>query len=388
MTGNESARGSGPGERGGPYRIMVVDDSAVVRGLVTRFLEQDKDIKVVASVGNGQRALDTLARTRIDVVVLDIEMPVMDGLTALPKLLQVQPGVQVIMSSTLTKQNAEVSLRALQSGAADYVTKPSTGGLHNAEAFQRELSAKVKAVGSARRKASGESLPDGRPARETAPERGSGAITAIKAAKGATPVLRRSAATLPPHAIAIGSSTGGPQALFKVLSALGPVSQPIFITQHMPATFTALLADHISRQAKQSCAEAADGMPVSGGSVYVARGGQHLVARREQGAVKLHLSDGEPENFCRPSVNPMLRSLVEIYGGRLLTVILTGMGSDGLLGCEAVVQAGGQVIAQDEETSVVWGMPGAVAKAGLCSAILPLDQIAEHVRRIAGRPAA
>jgi len=387
------------GRRGDAYRVMVVDDSAVVRGLVTRFIEQDPDMQVVASVGNGQRALDQLARANPEVVVLDVEMPVMDGLTALPKLLAAQKGLQVIMSSTLTKENADVTVRALKAGAADYVTKPSNRGLVTEADFQEQLRTKVKALGEAVRRSAGGPRPWGRtdaearrpgePRQDRSPAGEPGAsVSTAGRASAATPVALRGLPTLPPQVVAIGSSTGGPQALFEVLTNLGRIAQPILITQHMPATFTALLADHIARQTKLPCREAQDGDELSGGHIYVAPGGYHMVVRRETDGIRIRLSEAPPENFCRPSVDPMLRSLAEVYGGRVLAVILTGMGHDGLNGCEAVVRAGGNVVAQDEPSSVVWGMPGAVAKAGLCSAVLPLSEIAPQLRKLTMRSAA
>ncbi len=398
MSAANAGRDQG-GRRKDAYRVMVVDDSAVVRGLVTRFIEQDPDMQVVASVGNGQRALDQLARANPEVVVLDVEMPVMDGLTALPKLLAAQKGLQVIMSSTLTKENADVTVRALKAGAADYVTKPSNRGLVTEADFQEQLRTKVKAMGEAARRSAGGPPPSGRADAGAAPpgarpqDRPVGREAGASAPQGermplTTPVTLRRLPTLPPQVVAIGSSTGGPQALFEVLTNLGRIAQPILITQHMPATFTALLADHIARQTKLPCREAQDGDEVAGGHAYVAPGGYHMIVCREQGSVRIRLSEAPPENFCRPSVDPMLRSLAEVYGGRVLAVILTGMGHDGLKGCEAVVRAGGNVVAQDEPSSVVWGMPGAAAKAGLCSAVLPLGEIAPQLRKLTMRSAA
>jgi len=391
----ENAASSG----GGPYRVMVVDDSAVVRGLTTRFIEEDPELEVVASVSNGQRALDTLARTEVEVVVLDIEMPVMDGLTALPKLLAAQPGLQVVMSSTLTKGNADVTLRALRDGAADYITKPSNKGLTGQNEFQVELRQKVKVLGAAARRGGGGG-PVGRRRSATPTATTGAAAPAARPSPTAAPspapvdsgaapgITLRKMPTTPPEVLAIGASTGGPQALFEVMGHIGAIRQPILITQHMPATFTALLADHIARQSHLPCTEAKDGDRVVGGHVYVAPGGHHMVVRRESGEVRIQLSDAPPENFCRPSVDPMLRSLIEVYGNRLLVAILTGMGHDGLSGCEAVIRAGGHVIAQDEASSVVWGMPGAVAKGGLCSAVLPLADIAPQLRKLTMRSAA
>ncbi|MBK1697691.1 chemotaxis response regulator protein-glutamate methylesterase [Rhodovibrio salinarum] len=385
---------------------MVVDDSAVVRGLVSRFLQEDAELEVVASCANGQRAVDELKRTPVDVIVLDIEMPVMDGMTALPKLLETQPGVQVVMASTLTRSNADVSLKAMAAGAADYIAKPSsTGGLHGTGTYQQELRSKVKALAQQhRRNRGGKSVAPVRPrslggsaptpsAASTPASSGTRASAAAArpapAPAGDGSIKLRPMPTVRPEVLAIGSSTGGPQALFKFLGGLGRITQPVLITQHMPATFTALLADHIGRQTKLTCSEGKDGDPLVGGHVYIAPGGKHMTVERDAGGkTKIKLADGPPENFCKPSVDPMLRSLAPIYGSKLLTVILTGMGSDGLKGSEVAVQAGGHVLAQDEATSVVWGMPRAVAKAGLCSAVLPLPELAAAVQKLIVRNAA
>ena len=369
-----------------PFRVMVVDDSAVIRGLLTRCLESDPAIVVVASVQNGEMAIQKAAKEDLDVVVLDIEMPVMDGLTALPRIIEAKPGIQVIMASTLTRQNADVSIKALQAGAADYVAKPTTSSeIHSADAFRRGLVEKVKALGAvAQGRRGGRPEPAGnRPARTPT------------AAKPAAPMVDggsiqlRSASAVAPKAIAIGSSTGGPQALLKLLGELPPsLSQPIFITQHMPATFTTLLAEHISRAARLSCAEARDGEKVVNGRVYVAPGDYHMEIHAGSDGPRISLNQGPQENFCRPAVDPMLRSLAAVYGRQLLVIILTGMGTDGMRGAKVVVEQGGTVIAQDEASSVVWGMPGAVANAGLCSAVLPLQGIAPHLRTSLLRSAA
>ncbi len=370
-----------------PYRAMVVDDSAVIRGLMARFLEADPEISVVASVSNGQMAIDRLDRTDVEVVVLDIEMPVMDGMTALPLILKKKPGIQVLMASTLTRKNAEVSLRALSLGAADYVPKPSsTSEIHSTDAFKNELTAKVKALAEA-----------GRGGRARAPRPATaGPAARVQAgpfkksmASQRGPISLRQPPTRCPDLIAIGSSTGGPQALFKVLGDLGgSVPQPILITQHMPATFTALLAEHISRTSSIPCTEAKDGESIRPGHIYLAPGDYHMVAENGVNGNKLRLTQNEPENYCRPAVDPMLRSLAPLYGSRLLVIILTGMGTDGCKGAKTVVAGGGSVIAQDEETSIVWGMPGAVATAGVCSAVLPVSDIASYVRKLVVRSAA
>ena len=358
-----------------PYRLMVVDDSAVIRGLLTRSLEADPEVEVLASASNGEMALSALARYDIEIVILDIEMPVMDGLTALPKLLAAKPGLKVIIASTLTRRGADISMKLLAAGAADYVTKPAAA-LTGAEEFKRELLAKVKALGQARRRAAGMAQPHGL----VAP-------LAPQAEPQRRVMALRAGGRERPEVLAIGSSTGGPQALFKVLGALrGALKQPIFITQHMPATFTTILAEHLARASGYPAAEGVDGEPVQGGRIYVAPGDFHmLIEIRERGEKVVRLSKAPPENFCRPSVDPMLRSLAAAYGPRVLTLILTGMGHDGLGGCRAVVEAGATLVAQDEASSVVWGMPGAVANAGLCSAVLPLDEIGPHIGKLAAR---
>ncbi len=364
-----------------PIRVMVVDDSAVVRGLITRMLEAHADIKVVSSVGNGKMAVDSLARNEVEVVVLDIEMPVMDGLTALPKMLEIDKDIRVIMASTLTSRNADISLKALQAGAVDYIPKPSSSReLSGGQDFGTELIEKVHIHGEARRKAKGApsvsvSRPRGIAPRPAAPLQ----PKPVKEVK-----LRPRSLKERPDIIAIGSSTGGAQALFNVLKGMhGKVRQPIVITQHMPATFTKILAEHINRMTGWPCQEASDGMLIQPGQVYLAPGDFHMTVEGSGPQKILKLNQNPPENFCRPAVDPMLRSVVASYGRKVLTVILTGMGSDGLKGGQVVVENGGDLIAQDEATSVVWGMPGAVAQAGICSAVLPLDDISSYVVKAA-----
>jgi two-component system chemotaxis response regulator CheB len=361
---------------------MVVDDSAVIRGLLIRSLESDPKVAVVASVGDGRMALKALTRYDVEVVVLDIEMPVMDGLTALPLLIAARPGLKVVMASTLTRRNADISLQALTAGAADYITKPGATALTTADAFKHELVEKVKALGEAKRKAAGIAQPTTAAARP-----GAAARSPLRHPGGPQPIALRAASTEPFDVLAIGSSTGGPQALFQLLGDIrGAVNRPIFITQHMPATFTMILAEHISRSTGWVAAEGIDGEIVRANRVYIAPGDFHMLIEATAGGDKIiKLSKAPAENFCRPSVDPMLRSLAQAYGRRLLTVILTGMGHDGLRGGEAVREAGGTMVAQDEATSVVWGMPGAVATAGLCSAILPLGEIGPYIAKLARR---
>jgi two-component system chemotaxis response regulator CheB len=345
---------------------MIVEDSVVVRGLITRWLESDGDVRIVRSVSDGAQAVAQLKASAAEVVILDIEMPVMNGLEALPKLLAENPAIKVVISSSLTRRNALVSLKALSLGASDYVAKPeSTRGVTSSENFRREIVEKVKALGAAARgfkagRLQSVPLAGAARARETSPE-----------------IRLRASPIDSPSVIGIGSSTGGPQALLQLLGAIGPsLSVPILLTQHMPATFTAILAEQLGKTSGRPAKEAETGDVLEAGSIYVAPGDYHLIAERQGARTVLRISDEPPENFCRPSVDPMLRSLASVYGPGALGVVLTGMGHDGREGARSITAAGGSVIVQDQPTSVVWGMPGAVAEAGLASAILPLGEIA------------
>lgn len=371
---------------------MLVDDSAVIRGLLTRTLESDPNIEIVASASNGEQAILVMKRHAIEVVVLDIEMPVMDGLTALPRLLAIDRDVKVIMASTLTQKNAKVSFQALAAGAADYIPKPSaTRDIHSGEDFKRELTQKVKGLGAAYRLKRGEGQADaaasGYPARAaSSPKAIMRDKTADAGASDARVIDLRRASPGKVDIIAIGSSTGGPEALLALMKELnGSVDVPVMITQHMPPTFTTILADHIGRASGKKCAEAVDGEPVLPGRIFLAPGDYHMTVALENGEKVIRLNQDPPVNYCRPAVDMMLTSLAQTYGRKVLAVILTGMGHDGLDGGRAVTEADGIVIAQDEATSVIWGMPGAVAQAGLCSAVLPLDNIAPYLRQNAGR---
>ena len=372
---------------------MLVDDSAVIRGLFKRWLEEDPAINIIASVSNGAMAVRQADDQRLEVVVLDIEMPEMDGMTALPKILAANTDVKVIMASTLTARNADISMKALAAGAADYIPKPtSTRDLHAAKDFRRELIEKIKALGATVRKARGEDQPnaagmaaaaEARAAARPAPrpvESGKTRRTFVDRSK---PIALRPASKAKPEILAIGSSTGGPQALFAVLGYLkANLPVPVLITQHMPATFTSILADHIGRVSGAPCAEAKHGEPLVAGRIYVAPGDNHMVVVKEGGGLKLALNQDPPENFCRPAVDPMFRSVSKVFGDRALGLVLTGMGQDGYEGGKVLTDAGGTVLAQDEDTSVVWGMPGAVASGGLCSAVLPIDRVGPTVEKM------
>ncbi len=347
-----------------PIRVMLCDDSLVIRGAIGRMLEQEPGIVVAARVSNGQLAIDEVRRAvavqPFDVLVLDIEMPVMDGLAALPALLRADPQLRVIMASTLTTRGADIALRALRLGAADYIPKPGAAEIAN-DSFRRELVAKIRGLARLRR-------------------RRAGAPALLRRPQAAPPAALRPRPARRPRLLAVGSSTGGPQALFALVQGLGPAIQlPVVITQHMPPTFTKILAEHIDKLGIRPCTEARDGDVLEAGHIYLAPGDHHLLVNANGETLRAKLTRDPPENFCRPSVDPMLRSAAAACDGRVLVVMLTGMGHDGLAGTRQVVEAGGAAIAQDEATSVVWGMPGAIALAGLCHAVLPLPEIGPKV---------
>ncbi len=364
---------------------MLVDDSATIRGITRRWLIAEPDIDVVASCANGLHALRKIPQAHPDVVVLDIEMPEMDGLTALPEILKVAPYTEVIMSSTLTRRNADISIKALTLGAADYIAKPeSSSGLSSAVDFRRSLVEKVRALGRAAREKQRRPLPGtARSLRRPSAPGGLGRVVPASSYTGRSDgnLKLRPASKVRPQILAIGSSTGGPQALLKVLSSLDPAkTPPIVVSQHMPKTFTGILAEHLSKATPFACEEGREGLVLQPKHIYVAPGDYHMEVVASGAVKKLKLTQAPPENFCRPSVNPMFRSVAAAYGPAVLALMLTGMGQDGLEGARAVCEAGGTLIAQDKETSVVWGMPGAVAQAGLCSKVIPLSSIAGEVQ--------
>lgn len=362
-------------------KVMLVDDSAVVRGLISRIIQSEKRLSIVNSVGDGVAALRVLERQPADVILLDIEMPRMGGLEALPKLLELQPNVQIIMVSTLTTRNAEITFKALNLGAAETIAKPTASAeIFKSGGFRDELIAKIIALGGvSKRLERSKPRPNLPGAQERAPITKS-KIIQTRPAEAKNYTLQPTSRIVP-QILAIGSSTGGPQALFSVLKGLGPDWKlPIVITQHMPPTFTKILANHIQEMTGRPCVEAQGGEFIEAGKTYVAPGACHMLIEQKGGKPVTILSDGPPENFCKPAVDPMLRSVVSVYGAKVLTVILTGMGQDGANGCEVVVKAGGTVFGQDEATSVVWGMPAAVANRGLCAAILPIDEIAGRIK--------
>ncbi len=341
--------------------VLVVDDSVVIRRLVTTILDEDPDIAVVGTAANGRIALNKIPQVAPDLVTLDIEMPELDGLSTLRELRALYPRLPVVMFSTLTERAASATLEALALGANDYVTKPANVGSVQAgmDSIRAQMVPKIKALCAARLQ---------RPV--SAPlQRPPAATAAASRADGPLDVL------------AIGCSTGGPDALAELLPRLpADFPLPVVVVQHMPPVFTKLFAQRLDARCALSVSEAQAGDELAPGRVLLAPGDHHMVLRRgAAGGVRVVLNQDTPENWCRPAVDPLFRSVAEVYGGRALSLVLTGMGQDGVRGCERLRSAGALVVVQDEATSVVWGMPGAVVQAGLAHKVLPLREICGEV---------
>lgn len=346
-------------------RVLVVDDAVVMRRMITEVLGTDPELEVVGSAANGRIALQKIPQVNPDVITLDVEMPEMDGLQTVSELRKTYPKLPVIMFSTLTLKGAGATLDALAAGATDYVTKPANVGnvTEGLARLQSELIPKIKMHCRHVLPVSGSLLP-----RVTAASPG-------RAASRADPIVV-------PEVFCIGCSTGGPNALaafFGGITSVLPV--PCVIVQHMPPLFTKMLAERLGKDSPNKFYEGEENQLLVPGSVYIAPGGRHMEVRREGKNVRLHLHEGPPENSCRPAVDVLFRSVATAYRGSVLALIMTGMGQDGLRGCEVVCEQGGRALAQDEATSVVWGMPGYVAQAGLADKILPLPQLAGEVMR-------
>ncbi|GAA3185106.1 chemotaxis response regulator protein-glutamate methylesterase [Blastococcus jejuensis] len=351
-----------------PIRVMVVDDSVVVRKIVTDVLSADPGIEVVGTAVNGKVALAKLDQLKPDLITMDIEMPEMNGIEAVREIRATRNRVPIVMFSTLTERGASATLDALAAGANDYVTKPANVGSvgQSMESVREQLIPRIKVL-------TGRPVTPG-PARAAAP---------VAPPRPAAP---RTGPGKKPAVLVIGSSTGGPEALAKVLPQLpANLPVPVLLVQHMPPVFTRQFAQRLDRLCALRIVEASDGSPLVPGVVHLAPGDHHLVVREvgRPGAQRLQtgLNQGPPENFCRPAVDPLFRSAVAAYDGAVLAVVLTGMGADGRNGAGEVRAAGGTVIVQDQATSVVWGMPGAVSQAGFADEILPLDRIAEAITR-------
>ncbi|HET7499807.1 MAG TPA: chemotaxis response regulator protein-glutamate methylesterase [Kofleriaceae bacterium] len=383
-------------------RILVIDDSVVIRKILTATLNEVPGLEVVATAALGKIGLAKIPQCNPDIVILDVEMPEMDGIETLRRIRKDTPHLPVVMFSTKTERGAAATIEALTCGASDYVAKPSNAGnvLAAMARVREELVPKIVAL------TSGRGRPPARITRSPAPlplhpttpsasvtlplsRLTSQAITRPIASLPTTPItdgpirLYSAPGPRPPVSIvAIGASTGGPNALSVLLAQLPADFQvPIVIVQHMLATFTRHFADRLASQCRIKIVEASPGEAVAPGTAYIARGDHHLLIERRQGRAVLALNQDQVENFCRPAVDVLFRSVAASYGPNALGVVLTGMGHDGLLGCGAIRDAGGDVIVQDEASSVVWGMPGFVARAGIASQVMPLDQLGGEVRR-------
>ncbi len=349
-------------------RVLVVDDSVVIRRIITDALSADPSVEVVGTAPNGRIALAKITHLNPDVITLDIEMPEMNGIETLREIRKTHPRLPVIMFSTLTERGASATLEALSLGASDYVTKPSNAGSVGAAQgrVRDELVPRIKAL-------------CGHPASAHA-QRPAGVVAALPAR---TP-RPRPATTGPSRVdiVAIGVSTGGPNALADVLPRVpANFAVPIVVVQHMPPVFTRLLAERLNGLSSVTVREGFEGAVLAPGTVWIAPGDYHMVVQQQRGIITLATHQASPENSCRPAVDVLFRSVAQVFGARALGVVLTGMGQDGFRGCEHLVEAGAQVIAQDRATSVVWGMPGFVANAGLADRVLPLDQIAHDIAR-------
>ena len=345
-------------------RVLLVDDAVVVRKALSTAIGEDPSLEVAATAVNGRIGLAKFVASKPDIVLLDIEMPEMDGLETVRELRKIDRSVPIIMFSSLTERGAAVTLEALALGATDYVTKPSNiDGAATLEAITRELIPKIRALCH---------LPGERRSLSSEPR--------LQVRPRLFPPVPRLVS--PVQIVVIGVSTGGPDALARVLPALpAEFPVPVLIAQHMPAIFTAMLASRLASKSALPVHECSSGEPLQPGCAVLAPGDFHMVLQQMDGVSRLVTHQGPRENFCRPSVDVLFRSVAAVYGGRTLAVILTGMGQDGLKGCDTLRMQGARIYVQDEASSVVWGMPGFVAKAGLADKILPLDRIAEEIAR-------
>jgi two-component system chemotaxis response regulator CheB len=337
-------------------RVLVVDDSVIMRRILINLLNSEPGVEVVGFASNGRIALSRLIETSPDVVTLDLEMPEMNGVDTLASIRKTHPRLPVVIVSAIDPRGAAMALDALAQGANEYVIKPGHEGQKASEQlFRDELIAKIKAL---------------------CPDRLNRDFRTGSLSIRTPPTSERI------DGVAIGVSTGGPNALQIVLSRIPTdVPVPILVVQHMPPLFTKLLAERLSSKCGIPVQEAVPGQQLVPGRVWLAPGNYHMIVKRQGSFIQLDTHQGAPQNACRPSVDVLFESVAEVYGAHALGVMMTGMGYDGLRGCEHIHSAGGQILAQDEATSVVWGMPGAVVKAGLADQVLPLDQLAPEILR-------
>lgn len=352
-------------------RVLIVDDAAVIRRLLTNLLSEDPDLEIVGTAANGQIALQQIERHKPDIVTLDVEMPEMDGLETLKHIRARHLNLHVIMFSTLTQRAASQTLAALALGASDYVTKPANSGSMAAgvQRVKDDLIPKIKALCG----------------RSSSPAQAPRRVVPRATARPPVSVTRVSDKRTGCGLVALGVSTGGPNALAEIIPALPETLQaPVLIVQHMPPMFTRLLAERLDAQSTLTVQECETGSVLKPGTVYLAPGDQHMVVKRRDKQLVTSLNRGPRVHSCRPAVDVLFQSIAETCGNSALAVVLTGMGNDGVAGCKQIRQSGGHIVIQDEATSVVWGMPGMVAEAGLADQVLPLQAIAAAIIRATG----
>lgn len=346
-------------------KVTIVDDSAVMRQILKGMVSKFKGVEIVDIIGKSTEAESRIQELKPDVVLLDIEMPEKTGLEILPDILTLPNAPYVIMVSSRVTKAARQTIQALSLGASDYIAKPSSMQGSNREDFEQELELKIRSLINVFSSA-------------TAPQPQKGFSSHSHTTKTLASITEQQPSSY--QALGIGCSTGGPRALQLLLSQLPThLRIPVLVTQHMSVEFTEFFAQHLTRVTGQECRLALEGDILAPGRVYLAPGGLHMTIIQELRGPRIHLDDGPPQNFCKPSVNPMMSSLAHVYGKGLMAVILTGMGHDGLDGCREVADLGGTIYVQDQNTSVIWGMPGAVANAGLADKILPLEVLANLV---------
>ncbi len=350
---------------GASIRTLIVDDSATVRQMISRAFERDPLIQVVGTAANGSIALKKADQLNPDAVVLDIEMPGPDGLQTLIRLRELYPQLVIIMFSSVTERAAEVTLQALALGADDYLPKSfdSSGPAAVLPKLRAELGCRIRQFFES-------PLPLAPHVAARAPAQAPGKPAAA------------SGNQYPAQLLAIGASTGGPAALATLIQSLPPtLPLPIVVVQHMPPMFTRLMAERMNDQFEFTVREAVEGAHIQPGEVWIAPGDYHMRLTGSAGQARIALDQAPPENSCRPSVDVLFRSVADTYGGRVLAVVLTGMGRDGQQGCISLKAVGARVIVQDEATSVVWGMPGSVVQAGVADWVLPLGRIGEQIEQ-------
>ena len=379
------------------FRVLVVDDSVVFRRMVAHELDADPALEVVGTAANGRIALNKLTQVNPDIVVLDVEMPELDGLATLRELRKTHPRLPVIMFSALTERGAAATLDALSLGATGYFTKPNltTGLEESLRILRASLIPEIKAICA--RNAASVSGPASIAAGTTSSAAGASTASGIRRLTTEVPPLSRTLAPLNPGSggfkaraparvdvVCVGTSTGGPTALAELFADLpGDLPVPVLVVQHMPPTFTKTLAERLTAHSRLSVCEGATGAALAPGRAWIAPGDFHMAVSGPATDPRLRLNQDPQENSCRPAADVLFRSAAQVFGPHVLAVVMTGMGQDGLRGCEAIKAAGGQVIVQDEATSVVWGMPGIVSKNGLADKVLPLPQLgAEIVRKV------